>query len=337
MSDDGTMMPVQSCVAVIGTGSIGSRHLSVLKRMARIRPIAVPLRLSRLDELRAGGYEAAATLDEACELGATHCIVATDTARHFRDGLAAVTLGLDVLVEKPLSTNAVEADRLYREGTASGRHLFVACLMRFAKSMVRFRELLDEVGALHAVRVECQSYLPDWRPGRPYRESYSARPEEGGVLRDLIHEIDYAGWIFGWPDTLQARVENLGRLGIEADEAAELMWKGDAGIHVSVRMDYLSKPTRRKMTAFGSRGTLRWDGVQNTVSLHPEEGPQRDEELPQSKDDILVDQAQAFIEATRGGSASWLATGRDGVRALAVCDAARRASESRREEKVDYP
>ncbi len=37
-----------------------------------------------------------------------------------------------------------------------------------------------------------QSWLPDWRPDRDYRESYSARLDEGGVLRDLVHEIDYA-------------------------------------------------------------------------------------------------------------------------------------------------
>lgn len=331
-----TMVTQRPCVAVIGTGSIGTRHLAVLKRMQGLRIIAVPLRPSRAEEFRAGGYEAATSLEGAVGLGATHCIVATDTGRHLRDGLAAAALGLHLLVEKPLAKDAAEAAWLYREATAAGRKVFVACVMRFARSLWRFRELLSDIGRVHAVRVECQSYLPDWRPTRPFRESYSARPDEGGVLRDLIHEIDYAGWLYGWPETVQARVTNHGQLGIEAEEAAELLWEARDGAEVSLRVDYLSKPTRRRMTAFGQKGTLEWDGVQNAVTVWSDKASPVQAEFPQGKDELLEAQTRAFLDATAGLDANVLAPGLDGVRALAVCDAARRASEARREEKVAY-
>ena len=111
------------------------------------------------------------------------------------------------------------------------------------------RDLLPQIGAVHAVRVECQSYLPDWRPGSDYRESYSARADEGGVLRDLIHEIDYATWLFGWPVAVTARYGNTGRLGIAAEEWAELAWEAPADVEVSMRLDYLTRPPRRVMRA----------------------------------------------------------------------------------------
>ena len=42
------------------------------------------------------------------------------------------------------------------------------------------------------------SYLPGWRPGTDYRQSYSAqRRLGGGVLLDVIHEVDYAAWVLG--------------------------------------------------------------------------------------------------------------------------------------------
>lgn len=321
-------------MAVIGTGSIGTRHLSVLRRIEGVRAIAVPLRSFRVDEFRAHGYEAVASLDEAVVLGATHCIVATDTGRHLRDGLAAAALGLDLLVEKPLARDAVEAGQLFREATTARRKVFVACLMRFSRALVRFCERLGEVGAVHAVRIECQSYLPDWRPAHPFRDSYSARASEGGVLRDLIHEIDYAGWLYGWPEAVQARVINRGRLGIEADEAAEILWEGSGGVDVSVRVDYLSKPTRRRMTAFGERGTLEWDAVESTVTLWRNGDLAAREIFPQTKDDLLDAQTRAFLAATDGRDFGPLASGLDGVRALAVCDAARRASAGRCEAKV---
>ena len=51
-----------------------------------------------------------------------------------------------------------------------------------------------------SAHVSCQSWLPDWRPGRDYRESYSARADEGGALRDLVPELDYATALLGRPE-----------------------------------------------------------------------------------------------------------------------------------------
>ncbi len=329
-------MATKCGIAVIGTGSIGQRHLSVLRGIDSVRPIAVPRRPERVCELEQAGYTAVNSLDHAVSLGSTLCIVATDTGRHIEDSLEAVKKGYHLLVEKPLSTDAFEAKRLCAQVEKAKRKMFVACLLRFSNSLNKFRELLSDIGTVHAVRIECQTYLPGWRPTRDYLKSYSARAEEGGVLRDLIHEIDYAGWLFGWPTTLQARVRNLGRLGIAAEEAADLWWETANKTLVSIRIDYLSKPTRRRMAAFGQRGTLEWDGVENRVFLHIEEEPLKVAVLPQTKDEMLLAQSLAFMNAVQGTDDPLLATGWDGVRALAVCDAARRASESRHDEKVEY-
>src|SRR5581483_4962981 len=56
---------VSLTVAVLGTGSIGSRHLVVAQRVPGVTVVAVPARRSRVQELRGAGYTAAADLDEA--------------------------------------------------------------------------------------------------------------------------------------------------------------------------------------------------------------------------------------------------------------------------------
>ena len=57
----------------------------------------------------------------------------------------------------------------------------------------------------------------------------------------------------------------------------------------------------------------------------------------QSREHLFIAQAQAFVGALRGGCDAKLASGSDGVRALAICDAARRSSDERREVDVVYP
>ena len=240
------------------------------------------------------------------------------------------------MVEKPLSTDAQQARRLCQKAEETGRRIFVGCVLRFSESLNRFRDVIETIGQLHSVHIECQSYLPNWRPDRPYRDSYSARAQEGGVLRDLIHEIDYAAWLFGWPAFLQAQVKNLSRLDIAADEAADLMWETANGCMVTMRLDYLSRPARRQMKAYGEKGTLEWDGGANTVVMALAEHSMETLVSRQTRQDMMIAQARAFIGATSGGEIGQLATGLEGGKALAICDAARRAAARNRTEPVEY-
>lgn len=323
-------------VVVLGTGSIGTRHLRVLDQMLGVRPIAVPKHRERAKGLADQGRLTAREVSEAVKMGATLGIVATDTGEHLQDGLLTLESGLDVLVEKPLATNACEANRLARCAKDTGHKLFVGCVLRFSESLNTFRKLLGEAGHLHSVRIECQSYLPDWRPTRPYQNSYSARVGEGGVLLDLVHEIDYAGWLFGWPTALQASIRNLGRLGIAAEEIAELTWEAPGGCLVSVSLDYLSRPPRRQMRACGERGIIEWDGIACTTTAMVDGEPCGKIGASQTRDEMFLAQDRAFINTICGNPDPRLATGEEGVKALAVCDAARRASDNRREEIVEY-
>lgn len=324
-------------IAVLGTGSAGRRHLTAIRSLDGVDPIAVPIRSSRVAELATDGFATAPDLNSAVAAGVRAAIIATDTARHAEDTLLALQQGLVVLVEKPLCIDAAEAHRLGVRASKLSRSFYVGCVLRFSESLNMFRTMVDDVGRLHSVRIESQSYLPDWQPERSYLQSYRARANEGGVLLDLIHEIDYAGWLFGWPISLQATLKNFGRLGISADEAADLNWETPEGCNISIRLDYLSRPTRRRMTAFGKRGTIKWDGVAQTVTLSLDDRPVYNFQSNQSRDDMFTAQCSAFIAAAPGAVNPRLATADDGIKALAICDAARIASESRREEMVAYP
>ena len=208
---------IDSAVVVLGTGSVGYRHLSVLRSLGR-KCIAVPVRPDRARTLSAEGWEVAGSLDESASMGARAAVIATDTHRHVPDTQHALRLGLDVLCEKPLAEDAVAASRLPGLPEESRPRLFVAYCLRFDEGLSAFCARLGSIGKIHSVRIECRSFLPEWQPHRDYRESYSARALEGGVLRDMSHEVDYACWLFGIPGAVSGTIGNTGRLGIESEE-----------------------------------------------------------------------------------------------------------------------
>ena len=324
-------------VAVVGTGSMGMRHLWYFRQIADVGVVAVPKRGHRVTELGNQGLVVVNDVGEAARMGATMCVIASSTGQHVKDSLEALDSGMDLLVEKPLATDASEAQRVSRRAKDTGRRVFVGCVMRFSESLNRFQKMLHQVGRLHSVRIEAQSYLPDWQPERPYKESFRGRRGEGGVLLDLVHEVDYAGWLFGWPVAVRGRVRNLGRLGISADEVAELSWEAQDGCAVSVSLDFLTRPPRRKMRAHGELGTIEWDGVEGTVIITSPSSPPYVERSSQRRDEMFLEQAQAFVGALGGIHDSRLATCEEGVKVMAVCDTARRSSGSEHAETVEYP
>lgn len=309
-------------VIVRGAGSMGRQHLASLRDAAGIHQLAAwPAR-----------QQPPSVMAEPGALLAV--IVATDTRRHVADALDALARGASVLVEKPLAVDAAAARPLLAVEGAEHR-VFVGCVLRFSRALGAFVEWLPDIGEVHSVRIECQSHLPDWRPGRDYRTSYSARADEGGVLRDLIHEVDYATWIFGMPSRVRAHLATTGRLGIEAEESADLAWTAPSGPQVSMRLDYLTRPGRRTMVADGTLGSLRWDGIMQRVDLFLANGSRRSRQFRQTRERMVLAQDRAFLRAVARRHAGPLATLREGIMALAVCDAARRSSDHGEWEAVE--
>jgi len=140
-------------LAVLGTGSIGTRHLAALLRVG-VEPVAVPIRTARAVELEAAGYRCVQSLKEAHALGATAAIIATETSRHAADVRDALTLGMHVLCEKPLSASSADSRDLPGIADSLGLGLFAAYCLRFDAGLLAFRSSLSEIGPVHSVRIE---------------------------------------------------------------------------------------------------------------------------------------------------------------------------------------
>jgi predicted dehydrogenase len=153
-------------------------------------------------------------------------------------------------------------------------------------------------------------------------------------LLDLIHEIDYAVWLFGAPFRVFARLNNTGRLGIDSEETADLYWETLKGAGVSIRLDYVTRTTHRIMRAYGESGEIEWDGIGQSVSLRlTGRGPEQ-MDFRQDRDATMRDEDEAFLRAVSGGDPGTLATFEEGAVAVAICDAARRSSRSNAAEPV---
>lgn len=168
---------------VVGYGSIGKRHCDVLGTLGA-EVAVVSRRPVDLPHVYAGLQDAVRNFKPA------YVVIASRTSEHHADLTALATCEFSgrVLVEKPL----------YDVPSATPTHAFealkVAYNLRFHPALRRLHELLEGKTVLSAVAY-VGSYLPDWRPGRDYRNTGSAKSAfGGGALRELSHELDYVLW-----------------------------------------------------------------------------------------------------------------------------------------------
>ena len=207
-------------ILIVGLGSIGKRHLSVIQRLFPEAKIQI-LRQDRTRIKNSLSVTEVNSLDEAKRFLPEIIVICNAASEHMDTALKLEQTGANFLIEKPISNSTKEIVGLIRDFDATGRVLMVGYNLRYLKSLQEFRRHLNEglVGNSLSVRCAVGQYLPSWRPKKDYRESVSARSElGGGVLLELSHEIDYLRWIFGEVDWVRATLLRQSELEIDVED-----------------------------------------------------------------------------------------------------------------------
>lgn len=127
-----SLTPIPVPVAVIGVGEHGRKHALALKQVPAAELVGVyDIRPDRCREVAAElGVRAFGSLPEALEAVKAVSLV-IPTTLHASVALEAFARGADVLVEKPITRTAGEADALIEAAQEQGRILQVGHLERF--------------------------------------------------------------------------------------------------------------------------------------------------------------------------------------------------------------
>ena len=300
--------PVRAA-AVIGAGSIGSRHLRNLEQLGIERLLVCDPDPTQRERIQAAEprYKCYPNIDDTLAEAPEAVIVASPSACHEEHTAAALARRCAVFVEKPLSYRLGRTEALAREADDNQIITLVACNMRFHPGPATVHRLLNDgaIGELISYRIHTGSYLPDWRPHQDFRQSYSASVETGGAILDCIHELDLALWYAG-PARLIAAKRLPGRpIGLETDGLAEVLIQHETGALGSIHLNFIERDYRRSCVCIGTEGTLEWNfhrseviqfgrGADAAIS-HP---------LPDrwQTNDMYIDEMRHFLDCVAAGT-----------------------------------
>jgi predicted dehydrogenase len=137
------------------------------------------------------------SLDDLLQLQLDGVVIATPTALHSEQTIAALESGAAVFCQKPLGRSAAETARATRAARFANKLLGVDMSYRFVRGNEKIKQIISagSIGAVYAGElVFHNAYGPDkqWY----YDRKYSG----GGCLMDLgIHLIDLALWMLDFP------------------------------------------------------------------------------------------------------------------------------------------
>ncbi len=151
--------------------------------------------------------------------------VATPHPEHAGNAELALSAGKHVLVEKPFTLNAAEAERVVTLGAERGLLVLEAMWTRFLPHVGRIREILRE-GQIGEVRHFTADHM-QLLPSDP-RHRINALELGGGALLDLgVYPLSFASMLFGTADEMRASAR-FSATGADAATAVVLGYGGRA-------------------------------------------------------------------------------------------------------------
>ncbi|MGD0644882.1 MAG: Gfo/Idh/MocA family oxidoreductase [Candidatus Bathyarchaeia archaeon] len=310
-------------VAVIGTGAWGKNHARVYKELPSTELIAICDVNAERAKTMANQYGVKAYTNSGRMLknkeieAISVCTWSTHLAK---EALKALRAGKHVLVEKPMATNAKQAEKLCETAEQNGLILTVGFLMRFIPGLQSIREALEskKVGELVCATAKRVSQWPE-------------RIGDVGVVKDTaIHDIDVMRFISKQdPITVYAKMGNMKHLKFEDYAHIMLTYKG--GESAFIESNWLTPYKTRTLTVTGSDAIMKLDYI--TQDLWIEQ--QKESVQPRYPfQEPLRLELQHFAECILEKKKP-LITGEDGVKALEIAQAAMQSSAKNRAIKIE--
>ena len=169
---------------VVGLGSIGKRHVRILKETyPEIRIIALRHRneSSKLNEVDKTVF----SLKEAINQNPEIALICNPSSKHLEVAIPLVDSGIHLFIEKPISSKSEEVNKLIALSKERNTKILIGYNLKFLDSLNTFKEEIvkGSVGQVLSVRSEVGQHLSSWRTDKSYANSVSAKKELGVKAR----------------------------------------------------------------------------------------------------------------------------------------------------------
>lgn len=251
-------------VAVIGCGSMGTKHINHLLELGHDVSIC-DINTNRLNEV-AKKFKIEKKCENFKELldldNLDAVVVATDTAFHAKISCYFAQNGISYYSEIPISDSLADLRSLTTATIENNVISMVGMVWRFHPAIQKIKQLVQDgvIGRVNTISSYGGEYLPDWHPNEPYKREYSALISKGGgVIVTNISGLDYLRFICGDIENVFAVYDSISHIDIEAEDFFMGILQFKNGVFAQVYSDFFQRPVEHRLEIVGDKGKIHWD------------------------------------------------------------------------------
>ncbi len=343
-------------IAVAGAGLIGRRHIEEVRRCAgaELAAIVDPAPAAG-DMATVAGVAAYPSLEELFAADRPDgVILATPNQRHVQGGLACVTAGVPVLVEKPIGETVADATRLVEAAEAAKVTVLTGHHRQHSPILIKAREIVHSgtLGSIVAMTGTALFYKPDdyFDVGGGWRR----RPGGGPILLNLVHEVNSIISLVGGIAAVQAMRSSATRRFPVEDTAAMLFRFRNGALGTFLLSDTAASARSWEQTSHENEDYPAYDdedayliaGTTGSLAIptmrlrrftgrHSWYEPLTTSTVDVERTDPLANQVAHFAAVIRG-EAEPVVSGRDGLDTLRVTEAVTVAADTGRIVELEH-
>jgi UDP-N-acetylglucosamine 3-dehydrogenase len=301
-------------VAVIGAGFWGRNHARNFEELEETELLAICDINAERAKAVAGGFNVKAYTNAGKLLkrkdveAVSICAWSTSLAK---EALKALKAGKHVLVEKPMATNTIQAEKLLETAEKGGLHLTVGFLMRFIPGIRHIKEAIENrtIGNLVCATAKRVSQWPE-------------RIGDVGVVKDIaIHDIDVMRYLFNEdPIAVYAKTGRMRHKKFE--DYAQIMLTFKGGKSAFIESNWLTPYKTRTLIVTGSKAIMKLDYI--TQELMIEDAKETVQPRYPWREPLKLE-LQHFVDCVLKKEKP-IITGVDGLKALRIAEAALKSS-----------
>jgi len=263
-------------ILIVGIGSIGLKHFNIAKNLLPKAKIAILSKRKDLQFLNIREDLKYSKIEDAILFKPDIVIICNSAAHHIQYTKPFIDIGSSILIEKPISNNAIEAELFEKYLKNKSNKITIGYNMRYINSLLKFKEYIQsgKIGEIFSIRCDVGQNLLTWRKNSDYKKDVSANKKlGGGVLLELSHEIDYLLWIFKDIEWVSAVVLKRSNLEIDVEDTAHINLGIKSNITnnkitvANINMDFIRRDITRSCIVIGEKSTLKWNGIDGSLDI----------------------------------------------------------------------
>lgn len=246
-------------VVLIGFGSMGKNHLRVLSNLEQVFVLGVvepndsanvPSNLNRL------------TINSLRGMNVAYAVVSTPTSQHFEVCMQLVSMGINILLEKPACFSKEEAIVLREEAAKKSLIIGIGYIENYNPTVRATKRLLESGEIGDVLQISTNREGPD-----------SKRIHDVGVIKDLLcHDIALVC------ELMQSKYIHLfshklfSDREVQFESSVNVLAETESKILVTHNVNWIAAKKVRTVTIYGKSGTIYLDLLNVKVTVAKQVG-----------------------------------------------------------------